>query len=984
MTYISGAPEDIKPEMTAYIGSTVGGQEFGRIRVRSASAGQIDVAENSIEWQENWYITVVEFYEPWSVFPRIVLDANNIPVFYKDYDIAYTDQNKYLEPIVVMGPNHAGFLETGSHSVFYSSIGSFDPTPDNSDLLLTGASYSWQFGDVGFVDPTGTTDQNPGWVTYHSGGFYTTDLEITNVHGESFMGHRHVMIYDRPGEGPERPYIKWGMNSVDGSREEGGYRVRIWLREEAGFSKVKDGSLVVIFSDDWQGSNEGAIGGNAEHRDSIFFSGYIDRGTISLDSITNKLEFQVSGLTSLMREISNYSVSLESKKSADTKTWYQIRDMTVDRAIIHLLRWQSTVLALSDFHQTGDTLPIQYADFDRGSLYDTANQFLGSTIAAQMVGDRQGALYCEVDFNLIPTGTSRDGYLVALGLERRDWRSRLAFDFVPNSTLAYIEMGGIGYSGPQTGTTEAYLAGAPGDAQLWRGNIERGSGLVLSGQDGLNILTANMLAQANSEFPDMEVPLAGDYRFIEIAPQRLVTVTLDEDETYRGFVWDEKRFIPIGMSFHYDATRQSLMTDLTIKEETFAVESGKADTIIIPVDPPYTNYKLPEWSLEFPPFLPPEPIIPPIIGPPTFGNLVYVLYEHVLARTRNFWSIDPAWETVTIPADLAESSNFSLLRLNPTDPRNTAYLISEYSGDYTIYRTYNLDAAVPTWELIFSATDSSSLLGSVPALCHMGVWLNGLVISVGGFGGKDCLPGNQCPKFIRSTDGGNTWTEAHNGAWQSKVLSGPMMVQVPFFGVGTMYASRSGEGRLWKSIDVAQNFTQKYFDPPVWVNSNPHPSGETIYATGNVVLGVPTNRELKISIDGGDNWTSYPLQHRGNYMAPYGDTTIPGDRSDTLHYHPTADAHFGMVAGGGVSTFAIFDNNAWIPLWDFSGEIYPYMLHYGNADLHYALGNASDGEIIGSNDRGSTWYDKEGDFATAVMAWALTGGKMSVQPVHNA
>ncbi|GAG35215.1 unnamed protein product, partial [marine sediment metagenome] len=249
--------------------------------------------------------------------------------------------------------------------------------------------------------------------------------------------------------------------------------------------------LVVVFSDDWQGSNEGAIGGNAENRDSILFVGYIDTGSITLDPVTSKLEFEVSGITNTMKEVSNYSASLESKTNAGT--WWEMREMTVDRALIHMLRWQSTVLALADFHQTGDLLPVQYADFDRGGLYDTTNQFLESTLGAQMVGDRQGAIYCEIDLNLIPTGSSRVDYLTALDVERRDWREDIAFDFLPNSPMAYIEMGGIAYSGPSaTGSTDAYLAGAPGDAQLWRGSIERGSGLVISGQDQLNLLTGNM------------------------------------------------------------------------------------------------------------------------------------------------------------------------------------------------------------------------------------------------------------------------------------------------------------------------------------------------------------------------------------------------------------------------------------------------------------------------------------------------------------
>ena len=981
VTYLSGAPADILPDMTAYLGSTAGGQEHGRIRVRSGSAGEIKVSENSINWQANWYITVVEYYEPWSVFPRIVLDGNNVPIFYKDYDVLYTDQNQYLDPLVHMGPNHAGFLATGSYSVYYSSSGSFDPTPGSPSI--TGSSYEWSFGDVGFVDPTGTTAQNPGLVTYHSGGFYTTDLEITVAQGQSFTGHRHVMIYDRPGEGPQRPYVEWGLDSLDGSRSDGGYQARIWLREEAGFAKVKDGSLVVVFSDDWQGSVEGAIGGNAENRDSILFVGYIDTGSITLDPVTNKLEFDVSGITETMKEVSNYSTSLESK--ANAMTWYQMREMTVDRALIHLLRWQSTVLALADFHQTDDVLNVEYADFDRGGLFDTANQFLESTLGAQMVGDRQGAIYCEVDINLVPTGTSRTDFLTALDVERRDWRDSISYEMSPNSPMAYIEMGGIAYSGPsETGSTEAYLAGSPGDAQLWRGSIERGSGLVLAGQDQLNLLTGNMLAQANSVFPDVDVPLAGDYRFIDIAPQRRITLTIPEDDTYRGYDWDKKNFIPQSIAFDYDPSKQSMLTDLTAKEETHATE--KADTILIPEDPPYTNYKLPTWSIQFPPFIVPDPLFPPIDGPPTTGNVVYVMFQNVLARTNDFWSVSPSWEKVVVPADLTESTSFNLFRIDPFDSRNTAYIISFYSGQYTIHRTSNLSAPTPTWELIFTRAQGQTLLGgdNTTTLSHMGCWpVTGNVLLVGGMGSHACLPGNQCPKFIRSPDGGDTWTEAHAGAWQSQVLGAPMMVQVPYFGNATVYASRAGDGRLWKSIDVGLNWTEKWHDGPVYAICNPHASGETVFAVTNLNIGVPAgDKEVRRSIDGGDTWVEYPFFHRGNNMAPYAVGSTAGDLSDNFHYHRVGDMYFGMMAGGGVSTFVLF-NESWIALADFAGEIYPYMLHNLNVNYHYALGNAVDGWIVGSHDTGSTWYNKEGDFATSVMSWAAAAGKKSIQPVHN-
>lgn len=967
VTYLTGAPGDIEADMTAYIGTSAGGQDLGRIRVKSGSAGEIKVSENSINWQANWYITVVEYYEPWSVFPRIVLDANNVPIFYKDYDVLYTDQNQYLDPIVHMGPNHAGFLVTGSYCVYYSSSGSFDPTPDSPSI--TGSSYEWNFGDEGVVDPTGTTEQDPGYVCYLSGGFHTTSLTITTEHGESFTGHRHVMIYDRPGEGPLRPYVEWGLNSLDGSRGDGGYQARIWLRERAGFSKVKDGSLVVVFSDDWQGTDEGAIGGNAENRDSILFVGYIDTGSIALDPVTNKLEFDVSGITNTMKEVSNYSASLESKTNAGT--WWEMREMTVDRALIHMLRWQSTVLALADFHQTGDLLNTQYADFDRGGLYDTANQFLESTLGAQMVGDRQGAIYCEIDLNLIPTGSNRLDYLTALDVERRDWRENIAFDFLPNSPMAYIEMGGIAYSGPSTGTTDAYLAGAPGDAQLWRGSIERGSGLVLSGQDQLNVLTANMLAQANSEFPDLDIPLAGDYRFIDIAPQRRVTLTLEESETYRGYVWNQKKFIPQSMTFNYEPSQQSLLTDLTVKEETFATETGKADTILIPEDPPYTNYKLPEWSIEFPPFIPPDPMWPPIEPPPVGeGALVYVLFQQQLARTRNFWDDSPSWEDVVVPGDLSVT-RFTGFRLDPSNPMNSALLVTENK----IWRTDNLDAVTPSWSVVYS--DALYPTHKIETVQHIQPWIAGRLWSaacIRAASASGC-PINfaPCHYHARAGAGATGWEFFRSGMSEGNKGS-PAMIQPTAWAGGTAYFG--GQKQLYQTIDVGVNFTLRDNTLTAW----PHPmahlgnsGGSALYYTRDISPG--GDKLLRYSANGGVTSISISPLYDGVYWYPrINQYTNAPQQAECFWIHPLTGVGYAAMTGPGkgYGIFAQYANGAWQVKAQFNGPVGPMMIHFADdGSKQYLMGDAANERIMGSEDGGFTWYDKIGDFEVAVRS--LTG-----------
>src|SRR3972149_5851791 len=130
VTGISGSSLSALSGMTVYIGTTQGGKELGRIRLRSATASQLVLAENSITWVNGWFRPVVRYFEPWGVFPRIILDGNNNPVFYKDWDIAYTDQNHKMDPVICMGPNHAGFL----------AVGSLDDNPAMFRDTFTGAN----------------------------------------------------------------------------------------------------------------------------------------------------------------------------------------------------------------------------------------------------------------------------------------------------------------------------------------------------------------------------------------------------------------------------------------------------------------------------------------------------------------------------------------------------------------------------------------------------------------------------------------------------------------------------------------------------------------------------------------------------------------------------------------------------------------------------------------------------------------------------
>jgi len=517
------------------------------------------------------------------------------------------------------------------------------------------------------------------------------------------------MIFDRPGEGPDVPIMDWGMLSFEGSRDANGYGIKLFVREEADFDKVVPGALAVIFSDDWYGEERISIGGNAVGRPSILFCGYIEEESITYNSYTSRLEFRVANVTQLMDIKATFSVSLEDRPIAPNY-WYQMRDMTVDKAMIHYLRWHSTILHIADFAQTGDMKSVQYIDFGRGTLLSEATELYDSALGAEFVSDRQGKIWAEVNLNLTATGSRTQ--MEIMELERQDWMGQVSFSREFYERSSYLEAGGIAYSG-RTGTMEPLLSGAPGDAPAYHGGVQRLSGLVLAGQTQLNEWTGLAFARANALYPELSMDLSGDYRFIDIAPQEFLPLTLQASDTYRGLIWNKKRFTAKGIAFRYDPHGETLYYMLSLEEES----SGPPGvTVEIPVDPPWDSPVVPNPVLPpFPPF-PVPPIPPPLPGA---GDLVYVVTSNRITRSRNFGTpiiLDTIFNDITPTMANGVTGSFSSFYLDPVDPQNRCYLVTNVSGGDVpsvgsyLYRGENLNSA-STWTLLMGPLDWRALWG---------------------------------------------------------------------------------------------------------------------------------------------------------------------------------------------------------------------------------------------------------------------------------
>lgn len=560
----SGSYLSIESGMTLLVGTSAGGRDLGKVRVKSATISSLEIAENSdIDWPSATHLTVLRYWEQWPVYPRIIQSPPNTEnvVFYKDWDIAYTNQNSVLGAFPCAGPHRAGWA---GDNFYYSATGT-------SHLLGSALSYEWAF--EGGSNITGSTSATPGNVRYDTPGHYVTRLKVTGANGSIDTTYRYVSIYNKPeNSSANNPPKKWNVDTVSGGRGEAGYSTTIKITDEP--TEVNEGDVIVLFSDNWYGANNINLGGNTENNSSIFFVGYVMNNSIRWDYKSSSMEFDVASVTQFLKEMEAFSVSVESK--TNPTTWFELLNMDSRRALYHYMRWHTTVMYTTDFRFIGTDQNIQFFDADRQSIYDALDNYMRGTLIGQVVADLQGNIYAEVQAKAYPSPTG--SFPTQMAITKRDWLGEPTISEDLVADLSHIEAGGVAYSGPATGTFDALLSNAPGGTPGYRGTTEQISGLALASQSQLNVLTGNLLANAISKYKTIGMQMGGNYRNIDIAPQMAVAMDILATDTTRN-VEIHSPYIPESIRWNYNAKNKILLPDVDF---TLLVNGKTGETITIP------------------------------------------------------------------------------------------------------------------------------------------------------------------------------------------------------------------------------------------------------------------------------------------------------------------------------------------------------------------------------------------------------------------
>lgn len=562
----SGAWANIQNGMTLWVGSAANTYDVGRVRVISATATQLTVAQNSdIVWADNLYLTVKNEYLPWPKFVRIAAS-----VVYKDYDVAWANQTITWAPVPVLGgPAVAVIANDGFARLEFDGSESY--TVDGS--TITG--YSWTF--PGGTLPGGNQLlATPGQVSWMAAGVYQVSCTITASNGRTTTGHRTVVII---GNGAMNG--NFVLDNLSGTIEDG-WTVSLRVHDATAAS-IPDHAQVLIYEIATMGGTAGSVGYET-NRANIKFAGYVTEGTVRLDPLTNDTLFNASSVCGLMQRQFGWPTFVQDKTTATS--WNEAQDLDMNRAYHYLIYWHTTLMEVADVLIQSDTSLIKVANYPQGTPWGMLKDFAFATRMARVGVTKGGRILLRRDPQYLAVA-SRATIAEFFTLQPADWQGELQIPEMFTPTVAWVDLSGVFYSGNPSTELQPFFSKAPSkDNPKYYGSTEEVQYLVLNSQSEANIMSGMVLAQRNNVCPELPLKLAGNWSSaLDPAYQEYVRMPVAGFDTKRGFMLVNARLIVRGQTLSHDAAGGVLTTEVRLELETSG-PAGETYTLPAEVPPP--------------------------------------------------------------------------------------------------------------------------------------------------------------------------------------------------------------------------------------------------------------------------------------------------------------------------------------------------------------------------------------------------------------
>lgn len=580
--------EYVKEGMTFFLGTTAGGNDLGRGRIRlDAESGVLyinraskGVREGEATVSDNAYITVLNLYRIHSKMYYINDDGEQ----FKDGYITYTDQNDEPPPISNLGPPRAGTIDTatGYLRCEFNGLGSY--------AIADGATitdYLWDVEDEIIV--SGAVDEDTIEVDFQPGFHYIT-LTVTDSNGKSHTARTYVYAHDSD----MREDIQH-FEITDHKITQSGQEIEIRVLEDLPLSTYPEGTIIIL----WEGDPA-----STTDYTNVLFNGWLWSEPVTqraektgfIESVTlNCLDTagMMKKLPALSQILSNEAIRDE--EIDPDQTWEYMTDPNLDKYAYYLLKWHSTVLDVADFYWSGDGQDYYFAVLgsDAQNLYDQVNQRSKAFVPDKLLTcNRNGQLYVLNDPMLQDVGDRTSVEQTEITLD--DWSST-TYTRQTRPVIHWLHADAIRVHALNV---DGYFSVAPGDAPGQGETAQTSSEQLARSQTDLNSVTGHRYARINAPTSKYSIVLAeGDGARIEPANMTWVRVTTMASQRVPGSTFS-LRGLPIELSIEYDYSAEGLVRTVNMTWER-EVSGYAAVTYTPPVaeEPEESPVsELPDWD----------------------------------------------------------------------------------------------------------------------------------------------------------------------------------------------------------------------------------------------------------------------------------------------------------------------------------------------------------------------------------------------------
>lgn len=649
-----GAYTDVLPGMTLVLGTTDGGDDLGRVRVKLPEADNIRISRSSkgiedgtVDIQDNAYITVWDDYRVWAKLPYFDLDNG---VDFKDGNIEPDDNNVDIPPVANCGPGFADYIGEGDIiTVTFPKSG-----VDVSYAMADGATitdYLWDVGDGTIT--VGTSASDVITATFPA-GFRWVSLTVTDSNGKTHTARCPVLAVD-PEDDVTYKTFKAGQRL-----EIRGQTLNLELGADLPRDTYPDGTLVMFW---W---NEASSPSSRAH---MKFIGWVGNENYGMNrdrkGFHKKTSITCRDVTGMLDVLPGFPQALEREESESL--WSYMPGLDMNKSLHYLLHWHSTALELADF-----ILPEDGTDYNAMRL-DASGATLFQQVDSQaqkMVPDHmltcnsQGQMVVRRNWMYDDVGDRP----TAAPIITEDYWNDLNVEYIRHPRVHVLRSGAIVASETYDDNDEIPLAFsiAPGVAEAFgQGTTEatENEGLTLSQAD-LNRCEGHRYALLNSRYGEFKLTDPTGEQFWEYEPALMNRVQLNigaDKAAQRGFDFTQMNALVKSVDVGYSVSVKGTVVTASTSMEKEA--SGYPARTFVPEDVEPVEY------------VPPPP---PEFDFPGFGldtgtnDVVGVGRMGDLCRTSNFQNASPTWDVVYL--DHSEAVEPELLQCFVVDPFSPGYI----------------------------------------------------------------------------------------------------------------------------------------------------------------------------------------------------------------------------------------------------------------------------------------------------------------------